>query len=182
MNKDDILLPLFLEALRLNPAVDAGAALAELVRGKGNAATALAFLPFFGWGKKAKKGSQLVKRVAQHVPEAEAASKLKAAERAWMQGLGGALRPATPLPLGRLPVGSSMTWMDRFPADRNTARLAEEVWANFKRHGGDIADDVRMTSRDIRQGGIADDVRMTANDLRESGEDILLKLRSLFGR
>lgn len=139
------ILPFLMQALRLNPAVDLGATMAELVRGKGSAASALAFLPFLGWAKKAKTGIKLGSELlsdaarATHLPDEVrlGASALKAGERQWVQGLGGTLRAAPPLPLARLAAhsieGASVPFFRTFPETRANAKLGEEMWANMQR-------------------------------------------------
>jgi hypothetical protein len=142
---------LFLDALRLNPAVDMGATLAEMVRGKGSKASALAFLPFLGWGKKAKAGvklgSELVSEASRltHLPEAArvgeaAASALKSGERSWAQSIGGRLRAAPPMPFskrvnpGQLAGDLSVPFFQQYPrGNASSERLAEEMWANLER-------------------------------------------------
>jgi len=138
MNKD--IIPFLMDAMRLNPAGDLGATMAELVRGKGSKASALAFLPFLGWAKKAKKGADLVSKAAKvtHAPAELTGSALKAAERKWAEGLGGALRPAPPLPLARRAaheVGElSVPFFQQYNQQTaSAARKADEMFRNMER-------------------------------------------------
>lgn len=144
---DHPLLPLFLEALRMNPAVDMGATLVELVRGKGSKASALAFLPLLGWAKRIKTGvklgSELVSEANRltHLPEAArvseaAASALKAGERSWAQGLGGRLRAAPPLPFARRAAQEALSvplFQQYNQPTAAAARQAEEMFRNMER-------------------------------------------------
>ncbi len=94
---------------------------------------------FLGFGEGSE--AAFVKRMASHAGTearaAQGASKLRAAEQGWAEGLGGLRRAAPPMPLASRAaheVGQlGVPFFQQYPTDRATDRLAEEMFRNMEK-------------------------------------------------